>query len=47
MGTEETDWLTQCIYLGSAFQTDGLHSRGTEDFLKVNLINLEQCHMTG
>lgn len=39
--------LINCVYLGSTRQTDSLHYRAAGDFLKVNLINTEQCHITG
>lgn len=47
MGTEETNWLINCVYLGRPRQTDSLHYGAEGDFLKVNLINTEQCHITG
>lgn len=47
VGTEETDWLINSVYLGSPHQTDSLHCRAAGDILKVNLINTEQCHITG
>lgn len=47
MRTDMIDWLIICVYLGSTRQTDSLHFRTEGDFLKVNLINTEQCHITG
>lgn len=45
MGIKEPECLINCVYLGHAHQTDGLHFRAVGDFLKVNLINNEQCHI--
>lgn len=47
MHMDMIDWLISCVYLGSTHQTDSLHCRTVGDFLKVNLINTEQCHITG
>lgn len=41
------DGLVSGVYPGNTCQTDRLHFTTAGDFLKVNLINTEQYHITG
>lgn len=45
VGIKGTNWLITGVYFGCTCQTDGLRFKAAGDFLKVNLINIEQWHM--